>query len=273
MSKLWKRFSRFTEQGYHNMISGGKDNSVWHKAFNTLVKAIEEERSKNPDFGKELFQVDDETDFEYGVEDWLMDYLDELEMWKMNDKRYKVCEKIISLFAWEEQSPADYRFQMASALEAQGKEDEAVAFCEKWYEEEPEVQLSAVALIYAKVNANDYGGAEQLVEKYISKGEECTEDNELVYRAAVKLYEVKGDNKTAEQMKESLEKYEEEVEQELMEEFDGWDDNEFGDMDDDEFYDMGGWDDDEFYDMDEWDDFEDDDERMGEILPFKGGIE
>ncbi len=298
MSKLWKRFSRFTEQGYCNMISGGKDNSVWHKAFHTLVKAIEEERSKNPDFGKELFQVDDETDFEYGVEDWLLDYLDELEMWKMNDKRYKVCEKIISLFAWEEQSPADYRFQMASALDAQGKVDEAVAFCEKWHEENPEEDLSTVALIYAKANAKDYDGAEQLVEKYIPKGEECTEDNELVYRAAVRLYEAKGDKKTAAQMKESLEKYEEEVDQELMEEFDGWDDNEFGDMDewdDDEFYDMGGWeddefddmdewdddeyddmdewDDDEYDDMDEWDDFEDDDERMGEILPFKGGSE
>ena len=220
MSRLWKKFSRLTEDCYCNMISADQDKSVWHKTFDTAVKAIEEERSKNPDFGKELFQVDEETDFEYGVEDWLMDYLDELGMCKMNEKRYEVCEKIIGLFAWEEQSPADYRFEMASALSDQGKADEAVSFCEKWYKEEPEAELSAVALIYARVNAKDYDGAEQLVEKYISKGDECTEENELVYRAAVRLYEERGDKKTAKQMKKLLDKYDEEVEQELMEEFD-----------------------------------------------------
>lgn len=250
MNNLWKKFSRLTEDCYVNMVGTGQDKDVWHKTFDVLIRAIEAERSENPDFGKELFQVDEETDFEYGVEDWLMDYLDELGMHKMEEKRYEVCEKIIGLFAWKEQSPAEYRFEMALALKEQGKIDEAVAFCEKWRKEEPEAQLSAVALIYARITAKDYEGAEQLVGKYIPADEECTEENELVYRAAVRLYEEKGDKKTAKRMKKSLEKYEEEVEQELMEEFE---ELPFGDGFDD-------WGD---------DDWDDDDEKMGEILPFK----
>ena len=74
-------------------------------------------------------------------------------------------------------------------------------------------------MIYARIDANEYTGAEEVVQKYISKEDECTEDTELIYRAAVRLYEEKGDQKTAKQMKKTLEQYEEEVERELMEEF------------------------------------------------------
>lgn len=236
MNKLWKKFERLTEECYGDMLSANADKSIWHQTFDTLVKVIEEERSKTPDFAKEYYQVDEMTGFRYCVDEWIMDYLDELGMHKLYEKQYEVCEKIIGLFAWEEQSFADFRFDMASALEEQGKIEEAVEYCEAWYKEEPEAELAATALIYAEIRAKDYTRAEQIVEKYISKDDKCTEENEILYRAAVKLYEEKGDKKTAKQMKKSMEKYEDEVDRELMEEFeelpfgDGFD--EFDDFDD-----------------------------------------
>lgn len=246
MNKLWKKFERLTDECYGDMLSANADKSIWHQTFDTLVKIIEEERSKNPDFAKEYYQVDETTDFKYGVDEWITDYLDELAIHKQYEKQYEVCQKIIDLFAWEEQSSADFRFDMAFALREQGKIEEAVEFCEAWYKEEPEAELSAVSLIYAKTSAKDYTQAEQIVEKYISKGDECTEENEVLYRAAVNLYEEKGDKKTAKQMKKSLKKYEDEVDRELMEEFeelpfgDGFD--EIDDFDDG-FDDFEGFDD------------------------------
>lgn len=220
MNKFWKDFKRLSADCYINMGRGTEDMAVWHQAFDTLISAIEETRGKNPGFGKELYEVDESTDFEYGVEDWLMDYLDELGMRSLNEKRCEVCGKVIGSFAWKEQSPADFMFEMSSALSAQGKADEAVALCDKWYRNEPESQLSAAALIYARISAEDYAGAEQIVAKYISKEDECTEDTELIYRAAVHLYEAKGEKNTAKQMKKILDQYEDEIEQELLEEFD-----------------------------------------------------
>lgn len=48
MSRLWKKFSRLTEDCYCNMISADQDKSVWHKTFDKKVKAIEEARSSEP---------------------------------------------------------------------------------------------------------------------------------------------------------------------------------------------------------------------------------
>lgn len=231
MKKLWKEFGRLSSDCYINI--GKADMTQWHQAFDTLIRAIEETRSIDPDFAKEFFEVDEQTDFEYGVDDWLLDYLDELGMRKLNEKCCEVCEKVIGLFAWKEQSPEDFVFEMSSALSDQGKTKEAVALCEKWHKEEPESQPLAAALIYAMISAGDDTGAEEVVQKYISKEDECTEDTELIYRAAVRLYEAKGDKKTAKQMKKTLEQYEEEVERELMEEFEELpfgDEDEFDDL-------------------------------------------
>ncbi len=272
MNKLWKDFQRLSVDCYTHMISNNPDRTVWNQAFDTLVGAIKGERDKNPDFGKEFYQVDETTDFEYGVEDWLLDYLDELGAGGLHEKRCQVCDTIIGLFAWKEQSPADFMFEKSSALSAMGRLDEAVALCEKWYQDEPESQLSAAALIYARINAEDYAGAEQIVEKYVSKGDKCTDDTELVYRAAVRLYEAKGDEKTAEQMKKTLEKYDDEIERELIEEFeelpfgDGFGDFFDEDFDDEDF-------DDEDFDDEDFDDedFEDEDseDEDFDVLPFQ----
>lgn len=219
MKKQWKDFGRLSTDCYINIGMGRTDMTQWHQAFDALVGAIEETRSRNPDFAGEFYEVDEQTDFEYGVDDWLMDYLDELGMRNLHEKCCEVCEKVIGLFAWKEQLPEDFVFEMSSALSAQGKTEEAVALCEKWHRQNTESQPLAAALIYARINAKEYTGAEEVVQKYISKEDECTEDTELIYRAAVRLYEEKGDQKTAKQMKKTLEQYEEEVERELMEEF------------------------------------------------------
>ena len=141
--------------------------------------AIKGERDKNPDFGKEFYQVDETTDFEYGVEDWLLDYLDELGAGGLHEKRCQVCDTIIGLFAWKEQSPADFMFEKSSALSAMGRADEAVALCEKWYQDEPESQLSAAALIYARINAEDYAELRLLLEAHVRTMEEGRKPSSL----------------------------------------------------------------------------------------------
>ena len=71
MKKRWKDFGRLSTDCYINI--GKTDMTQWHQAFDALVSAIEETRSRNPDFAGEFYEVEEQTDFEYGVDDWLMD--------------------------------------------------------------------------------------------------------------------------------------------------------------------------------------------------------
>ena len=45
------------------MAGGGTDINDWNVCFDVLIQIIENERESNPDFGRELDLLDDETDY------------------------------------------------------------------------------------------------------------------------------------------------------------------------------------------------------------------
>lgn len=258
MNKLWKKFDKLTGECYSNMISSTPDKSVWDETFDVFVALVENEREVNPEFAQELYEIDDQTEFSHDVEGFIEDYIDELGMHEMYERLYEVCKKLLDMFRWKEDEPTDLRFELAEALKGQGRYEEAVAFCEKWHRDaaanqsEEAEQVSAAALVYAQLRVEEYTGAEEIIKKYVPEGAKCGEENEIIWRAAVRFYESK-DEKKAKKMKKELEKYEAKVDRMLEKEFEEFGETLFGGDDwDDE------WDDD--WD-DEWD--MDDDE-----LPF-----
>lgn len=227
MKKLWKKFDILTERCYSNMIGAGEEFQVWNEAFEVLLDIISAGREKNPDYAKELMDLDDSTDFSHDIEGWLEDYLDELEMRNQHDKLQKVCDKLLHLFSWVEDSPSDIRFRISSSLRAQEKTQEALDFCEKWYQEETDNLTAATALIYARLSVKDWKGAEELVEKYISEDTVCTEENDIVFTAASALYKANGDKKQERWVNRAIEQYDKELEAFCM----GMDDEEDFDFD------------------------------------------
>lgn len=65
------------EKCYLGMAGGGTDINDWNDCFDVLIQIIENERESNPDFGRELDLLDDETDYRHDVQGWIEDYLDE----------------------------------------------------------------------------------------------------------------------------------------------------------------------------------------------------
>ncbi|WP_244091697.1 hypothetical protein [[Clostridium] scindens] len=116
MKKMWKKFDALTGKCYMNMIGAGEEFEVWNEAFQVLMDIISSGRENNPDFAKELVDLDDATDFGHDIGGWLEDYLDELEMRRQHDKVQKVCEKLIDIFRWKEDSPSDLRFRIAESM-------------------------------------------------------------------------------------------------------------------------------------------------------------
>ena len=91
MNKLWKKFDGLTQTCYSNMAQGISDIDAWNAGFDLLKEIISNGRTENPDFAKELYLLDDETDYSYDVQGWLEDYLDELKKNKNFAKSIKVA--------------------------------------------------------------------------------------------------------------------------------------------------------------------------------------
>lgn len=224
MRKLWKKFDELSGKCYSNMIEAGESFEVWNKTFVALLDIIDAGREKNPDFAAELIDLDDATDFRHDVGGWLEDYLDELEMREMQDQVLNVCRKLLTLFRWKEESPSDLNFRISSALAEKGENQEALKFCEEWFEKEADNILAATALIYARIGMKDLDGAEELVKRYISEETKCTEENDIVFTAAATLYKVKGDKKAEKRINKAMKEYEKELEEYFTSwEEDDWD--------------------------------------------------
>lgn len=216
MNKLWKKYDIMTEQCYLQMANGTSDIQVWKEAFRIMLQAIEAEREENPDFGKEFCEIDDDLEYSLDVTGWLEDYLDELDMHELYDELISDCEKIIGIFAWKEDSPSELKFRIASALGAQRKNEEALQFCEEWYQEEKDNIVAATATIYARMGIKDIDGAIHIIDRFIGKDTICSEENDIIFAAAEMVYELSGDKAAQKKIQKSLQEYEEKLEQFML---------------------------------------------------------
>ena len=228
MNRQWKRYDQLMEKCYLGMAGGGTDIKDWNDCFDVLIQIIENERESNPDSGRELDLLDDETDYRHDVQGWIEDYLDELDMREMYSRLETVCRKLLKIFEWKEEYPSDIRFMLASALGNQGRVEEARKYCEDWETQEKDNPLAAAALIYSMLSMKDYEGAEEIVRQHIEEDTICSEENDVIFTAALQLYKANGNKKMEKKMDDALEEYDKALERYLM----GLDDEEleFGDM-------------------------------------------
>lgn len=225
-NKRWKEFGKLTGKCYVAMGTGVQGDAIWNQTFEALKAVIADERSSKPENAAELYLLDEITDYEYDVQGWLEDYLDELDMGKDKEKLLKVCDELLEMFRWEEEAPTDIKFLKSSALSALGRKDEAVEFCKEWLKEEPDNLESAAANIYALLEVNDMETAERLIKQYIQEDAECTDENDVLFEAAVAYYKKAGNKKEMKRLDKAREEYNKQIAHFLLE-FDGNEGDEF----------------------------------------------
>ena len=244
-NKKWKRFDALTEKCYSNMVGTEADGGFWQQAFELLKELIREERQKNPGAMSQLEQVDEETDYEYDIQEWIEDCLDEMDMRGELKTLLKMCDELLDMFGWPDYSGSDIRFRKASALGALGRKKEAADFCRKWIRREPENIAAATAGVYAFIGTGEYEAAEELVENFIFDRTQCTDETDIMFTAASGLYAAMGKTEEKKQIDAAIVKYEEEVDR-FFEEF-------------------------EFDEIDDWDETDDEDD-MDDEDDFPGGL-
>ena len=234
-SKKWRKFDTLTEKCYENLIDSEKDGSCWKQAFELLKEIVREERQADPSCMPELELVDDATDYEHDVQGWIEDCLDEMDMREDYETLLRMCDDLLEMFGWPEYTGSDIKFLKVSALGDLGRNREAVEYCRKWIQKEPENVVASTAGVYALIGTKEYEEAEKLAAGFILNPAECTEENEIMFTAVSKLYEAMGRKKEKRQIDRAIKEYEERLEEELAD----------FDMDDEDEYSFGDWDDDD----------------------------
>ena len=108
---------------------------------------------------------------------------------------------------------------------------ESVQYCREWISDEPENIYAAAAGVYALMKTEEFEEAEQLIRKFIGDGDECTEENDVMFTAASKFYEITGNKKARKKMEQVLNAYDEYLEEMFdMGDYDPDEDYEFGDV-------------------------------------------
>lgn len=214
--KKWKEFQRQSEKCYLSMTGVKEDKECWNKAFEILKEIITNGRNEQPGYGAELYLLDEDTDYCYDVQGWLEDYLDELDMREAHEKLLEVCDELIGMFQWKEDSPSSIKFTKASTLSAMGRKDDAVEFCRQWLADESDNIAAVTANIYTDIEIEDWEAAEQLIKQHIHEETQCTEENDILFIAASTYYQKTGNEKEKERIDQALEAYEEYLEEYFM---------------------------------------------------------
>lgn len=207
----WKGFGKMVDKCYDNMIGNNMDDSCWIQAFELLKEIVSEERRKNPDYARQLELLDDVTDYEYDIQGWMEDCLDEINLRRDYRTLLRMCNDLLQLFVWPGYSGSDIKFKKVVALGALGRKDEARIHCEEWLRKEPENVVAATAGIYTFMYDRELDAAETLVNQFIRKDTECTEENEILFKAASTLYCVMGKRKEQKRIDRAIQKYEEKL--------------------------------------------------------------
>ncbi len=205
----WKKFDKLTDKCYNNMIGAEIDGSCWLKAFELLKEIVQEERDRNPSFAPDLKLLDEATDYRYDIQGWLDDCLDEIDLRGEYETLLKMCDDLLHLFNFPEDTGSDLKFSKSSALNSLGRHKEAAKYCKEWIEKEPGNIVAATAGVYAYINIKDFTTAEKLVDRFISDKSMCRDDNDIMFTAASKLYGAMGKRKEKKQIDRALKDYDE----------------------------------------------------------------
>lgn len=207
-SNKWKEFLDLSQECYLTLTGAHKDRECWDKAFRVLKEIVTAERSEHPERIMGPYQLDEDTDYEYDVQGWLDDFLDDLDMHEEYEKLLNVCEELLELFLWEKGGASDIKFVKTSALHSLGRNDEAVRFCRQWLSEDEDNIYAVAANIYANTAVRDMESAEELIRRHIPEGTQCTHENDMLFTAAATCYEEVDDQKKKVRIDQEIAAYE-----------------------------------------------------------------
>ena len=104
----------------------------------------------------------------------------------------KMCEDLLTMFAWPCYTGSNIKFRKVATLGVLGRKDEVQEYSKDWLQEEPHNIMAATAGVYVNMDARNWEEAEALVKRFIKKDTKCTPENDSMFVAASRLYQLMG---------------------------------------------------------------------------------
>lgn len=216
MNNKWREFEELTEKCYLSMAGIEDDRECWNQAFGVLKEIVADVRKTQSVDKIDLCRLEEITDYQYDLQAWVEDFLDEIDMREESDKTLAVCDELLNMFRWEKDNLAEIKFLKASAMGAMGKKQEAVEFCVQWLTEEPDQMSAITANVYAYMGIHNMEAAEKLIRQHIPEGTECTDENNILFTAASQYYQLSGNKKEKQRIDRIIKVYEKYLEDYYM---------------------------------------------------------
>ena len=207
-SKKWAEAVKKMQASHLSLLNPATaEIDDWKDAFETLVKAIKEERSFDPAFAPEFEDLDAQTGNTYGFYDIMEEYFDFLEHKADWDAVISSSEEMISLFKWEHKMPSQYMFRKGNALEKSGRLEEAEEFGSYWLNHYPQDLYAAASNVFLKVELKKYDEAKEITEKYLRDDLICNEESDSFFMAAYRLFELTDDINAKQRIERKIAEY------------------------------------------------------------------
>lgn len=186
----------------------------WEKAWE-IVK----EKVKHAEMPIELYEVDEATDYEYEIEEWISEMMYAYQRMNENEKCIQFCKEVIATFPWAKARPTEFKREIGDCLLNAGKLEESDAWYDAWIRDEWYAG-AAIAGAFHWMARNNYVKAEQILERIL---EECegTTAYDGFYHNGAEFYRRIGNDKKATEFDKLEQEYEERM-RETEEGFEDW---------------------------------------------------
>lgn len=225
MTDIWEKFEELSEECYIDMSGLEENPGAWEDGFDAFRKAMDMLQKIKPEI-RTLVDLEEETDWRYGLTEWLEDYFDIMDMRGQHERLGESVDYLMSVLNWEEDDELNLPFFKAQCMWKMGQDQDAYDYCREWNKKQPDNPLTVAAMIYACIHLKNYEEGKQYAESVIGEKTKCDEDNDVIFTAAAKLAEAMGDSKWKKSLEKRAQEYEELLEKEMMEEFEEFDDME-----------------------------------------------
>ena len=235
----WPGMSEILKQGYDALDRDFRDPSAiepWEKAWE-IVK----EKVRNAEMPMEIYEVDEATDYEYNLEEWISEMTDSYRRMGEDDRCISFCKEVIDTFAWQQFPPSEFKNCIGNCLMGLGRIEESDAWYDAWLNEgrEPDAVTACTGYWMAR---GEYRRAEELLD-YILKECEGGNDYDGFYAVGAEYCRQIGQENKAREFDGIQEEYEERM-KEYETEYEDWEASFFnGESEQDSWSGEGGlWD-------------------------------
>ena len=176
--------------------------------------------------------LDEKTDYQYDISEWLEDCLDEIDMREEYEVLLGMCDTFAEfVFSWPDYTGSDLKFRKSSVLRLLEEIMKQYPSAVNGLKRNRRILWQRQLMSMHCSREKNMKQQKKLIHQFVIDESECLEENEIMFRAASKYYGAIGDKTKKKQLDKVLKEYETYVDRMIEEEWlgsdeDGWEDEE-----------------------------------------------